>query len=64
MAGDLPVKFGGLSGAGTIENGGAASKWLYLTNPNDTTFSGTLRDNPTTPQSASVSSNAAPARST
>jgi autotransporter-associated beta strand protein len=46
MAGDLNVN-GGLSGAGTIENGGAGSKWLYLTNPNDTTFSGTLRDNPT-----------------
>ncbi|HET6410355.1 MAG TPA: autotransporter-associated beta strand repeat-containing protein, partial [Chthoniobacteraceae bacterium] len=45
MAGDLTVN-GGLSGAGTIENGGAASKWLYLTNPTDTTFSGTIRDNP------------------
>lgn len=44
-AGDLTIN-GGLSGAGTIENGGAASKWLYLTNPNDTTFSGTIRDNP------------------
>ncbi|MDB6170915.1 MAG: sorting protein [Chthoniobacteraceae bacterium] len=46
IAGDLTVN-GGLSGAGTIENGGAASKWFILNNPNDTTFSGTIRDNPT-----------------
>lgn len=45
LAGDLTVN-GGLSGAGTIENGSAGSKWFYLTNPTDTTFSGTIRDNP------------------
>ncbi len=44
-AGDLTLN-GGLSGAGTIENGGTASKWMYVTSPTDTTFSGTIRDNP------------------
>lgn len=44
-AGDLNIN-GGLSGGGTLENGGAASKWIYVTSPSDTTFSGTIRDNP------------------
>jgi autotransporter-associated beta strand protein len=46
VSGDLTVN-GGLSGAGTIENGGGGSKWLYITNPADTSYSGTIRDNPT-----------------
>lgn len=45
ILGDLTVN-GGLSGGGTIENGGAASKWFFVNNPGDTTFSGSIRDNP------------------
>ena len=37
---------GGLSGGGTIENNGAASKWLFINNPTDTSFSGTIQGNP------------------
>ncbi len=44
-AGDLFLN-GGLAGAGTIENGGGGSKWVFVTSPTDTTFSGTIRDNP------------------
>ena len=41
------VTMGGLTGSGTIENGGAASKWIFVQNAVDNTFSGTIQDNPT-----------------
>ncbi|RYD94824.1 MAG: PEP-CTERM sorting domain-containing protein, partial [Sphingobacteriales bacterium] len=44
VSGDLTV--GGLTGAGTIENGGAASKWFFVNNGTDNTFSGTIQSNP------------------
>jgi autotransporter-associated beta strand protein len=47
MSGDVTV--GGLTGAGTIENGGAASKWFFLNNAADNVFSGSIKD-----QSATV----------
>ena len=40
------VTMGGLTGSGTIENGGAASKWIFVQNAVDNTFSGTIQDNP------------------
>jgi len=51
QAGKLQVSgdttFAGISGAGTLENGGAASKWLFDNQNVDTTFSGTIQDGPT-----------------
>jgi autotransporter-associated beta strand protein len=43
--GDLFLN-GGLNGTGTIENGGAASKWIYYNTGSDFTFGGTIQDNP------------------
>jgi len=36
--------FAGLTGAGTLENGGGSSRWLFDTQTTDTTFSGTIQD--------------------
>ena len=47
MGSDFTV--GGLSGSGTIENGGTASKWLFVNNAADTSFSGTIQNNPGNP---------------
>jgi autotransporter-associated beta strand protein len=47
VASDLTVN--GLAGAGTVENGGTASKWFFNNQNTDTTFSGTIRDNPLVP---------------
>ena len=44
VAGDLTM--GGLTGSGTIENGGAASKWIFVNTAVDNTFSGTIQGNP------------------
>src|SRR4029453_12115130 len=44
VAGDLTM--GGLPGNGTLENGGPASKWIFDDQAADTSFSGTIRDNP------------------
>lgn len=45
LSGDLTM--GGLSGSGSIENGGAASKWIFINNAADNTFSGSILDNTT-----------------
>jgi hypothetical protein len=47
MSGDITVA--GLTGAGTLENGGAASKWFFVNNAADNVFSGSIKD-----QSATV----------
>ena len=47
VAGDFTV--GGLTGSGTVENGGAASKWFFVNNAADNTFSGTIQNNPSSP---------------
>lgn len=44
VSGDFTMN--GLTGSGTIENGGAASKWLFVQNAVDNTFSGTIQNNP------------------
>lgn len=46
-AGDMTIN-GGLAGtnAGSLENGGAASKWIFVASPGDTTFGGTIQGNP------------------
>lgn len=45
LSGDMTM--GGLSGSGTIENGGAASKWIFINSAVNTTFSGSILDNTT-----------------
>jgi autotransporter-associated beta strand protein len=44
MNSDLTI--GGLTGSGTIENGGLAGKWLFVNQTTDTSFSGTISDGP------------------
>ena len=47
VAGDFTVA--ALSGGGTIENGGAASKWFFVNGATDSSFSGTIQNNPSSP---------------
>ncbi|MCW1914416.1 hypothetical protein OJ996_12580 [Luteolibacter sp. GHJ8] len=47
MSGDITAA--GLTGAGTLENGGPNSKWFFLNNAADNVFSGSIKD-----QSATV----------
>ena len=42
MSGDITA--GGLTGAGTVAIGGAASKWFFVNNPADSDFSGSLQN--------------------
>lgn len=46
VSSDLTI--GGLSGAGTIENGGPASKWFFLNSALNQNFSGSIQNGPTT----------------
>lgn len=39
----------GLTGAGTLENGGAATKWMFFTIGSNQEFSGDIRSNPDNP---------------
>lgn len=48
ISGDLAAN-GGLTGAGTIENGGPSSKWFFVSQNTDTTFSGTIKNNTANP---------------
>lgn len=45
ISSDLTI--GGLSGAGTIENGGPASKWFFLNSALNQNFSGSIQNGPT-----------------
>ncbi len=41
------LTMGGLSGAGTLENGGPNSKWFFVNTPLNQNFSGTIQNGPT-----------------
>ena len=47
MGSDFTVT--GLTGSGTIENGGTASKWFFVNSAANNTFSGTIQNNPSSP---------------